>query len=118
MLDYFEDCNHFYIVMEKPEKYIDMFDYITQKGVVSERSSRYLFRQIVEAILYSHSVGVVHRDIKDENILIDLKNHQIKLIDYGSGTFLTDGIYTEYEGKMAAILTLCCYYSNTIFKHL
>ena len=99
MLDYFEDSAHFYIVMEKPEKYIDLFDYITQKGVVSERSARFLFRQILESIQYCHAMGVVHRDVKDENILIDLNNHHIKLIDFGSGTFYTDDLYTEYEGE-------------------
>jgi len=98
MLDYFEDADHFYIVMEKPDRYIDLFDYITQKGVVSERSSRFLFRQIIEAVQYCLSVGVVHRDVKDENILIDLQTNQIKLIDFGSGTFLIEGPYSEYEG--------------------
>lgn len=99
MLDYFEDKDHFYIVMEQPEKYIDLFDYITQKGTVSERSGRFLFKQIVEAVQYCLSVGVLHRDVKDENVLIDLKNNQIKLIDFGSGTFLREGAYTEYEGE-------------------
>ena len=33
--------------------------------------AREMFREIVAAILYSHSVGVVHRDIKLENILLD-----------------------------------------------
>ena len=99
MLDYFEDKTHFYIVMEKPEKYIDLFDYITQKGVVSERSARFLFRQILDSIQYCHAMGVVHRDIKDENILIDLQNHHIKLIDFGSGTFYSEELFTEYEGE-------------------
>ena len=99
MLDYFEDQSTFYIVMERPEKYIDLFDYITQKGTVSERSSRYLFRQILEAVQYCLSMGILHRDVKDENILIDLKSNQVKLIDFGSGTYLQDDAYTEYEGK-------------------
>lgn len=115
MLDYFEDSDHFYIVMERPEKYIDLFDYITQKGVVSERSSRYLFRQILEAVQYCQAMGVVHRDVKDENILIDLKTNQIKLIDFGSGTFFREGTYTEYEGEPLWIIhcTCACTYRTT-----
>ena len=46
MLDYFEDNDNFYIVMERPEKYIDLFDYISGKRIMSERSARFLFRQV------------------------------------------------------------------------
>lgn len=99
MLDFFEDAEHFYIIMERPAKYIDLFDYISQKKVMSERSARYIFRQVLEAVQYCISMGVMHRDMKDENILIDLQTNQIKLIDFGSGTFVQDGVYTEYEGR-------------------
>ena len=111
MLDYFEDHDNFYIVMERPEKYIDLFDYISGKRAMSERSARFLFRQIVEAVQYCTSVGVLHRDVKDENILIDLKTSQIKLIDFGSGTFLRDGVYTEYEGMYVC---MCLQWSCTV----
>ena len=57
-----------------------------------------VYVQVVEAVQYCMSMGVLHRDVKDENILIDLKTSQIKLIDFGSGTFLRDDVYTEYEG--------------------
>ena len=69
--------------------------------------------QVVEAVQYCMSMGVLHRDVKDENILIDLKTSQIKLIDFGSGTFLKEDthVYTEYEGMYTSCndtVTLCC----------
>ena len=45
-----------------------------------------------------HKRGVFHSDIKDENILIDKDSGRIRLIDFGSGKFLHDGIYFEFEG--------------------
>lgn len=117
MVDYFEDHDSFYIVMERPEKYIDLFDYISEKRIMSERSARFLFRQVVEAIQYCMSVGVLHRDVKDENILIDLKTSQIKLIDFGSGTFLKDDAYTEYEGR-SAYSYITCTYAQSLWVYL
>jgi serine/threonine protein kinase len=57
-----------------------------------------MFRQIVETTIALHDAGVVHRDIKDENVLIDPETRHVHLIDFGSGTFLHDDIYTDFEG--------------------
>ena len=111
MLDYFDGTDVFYIVMERPQKFIDLFDYISQMGTVSERSARYLFRQVLEATQYCLSMGVVHRDVKDENILLDLVSYQVKLIDFGSGTFLQDDAYTEYEGGCTCYIHVTCVHS-------
>ncbi|NXD46940.1 PIM3 kinase, partial [Copsychus sechellarum] len=61
------------------------------------------------------SCGVLHKNIKPENILLDLGTGQLKLIDCGCGTFLQGKAYTHphewihhqhYHGKAATILSL------------
>ena len=50
--------------------------------------------------MYCESKGVFHRDIKDENILLDTKTGKVKLFDFGSGTILENTLYTDYEGLL------------------
>jgi serine/threonine protein kinase len=99
LLDYFERSDSFIIVMERPDNYKDMFDYITEKGTVEESVARGFFKQIVETVLACHSKGVIHRDIKDENVLVNTKTGKLKLIDFGSGAYIKDGEFDgEFEG--------------------
>ena len=107
ILDYLEQRNCFIIVMERFECSKDLFDYITEVSYKSngngldENCAKQIFKQIVEAVLAIKKLGVLHRDIKDENVLIDFKTNQIKLIDFGAGTFtspLKSNKYTEFFG--------------------
>ena len=52
---------------------------------LEEKEAKIIFKQIVEAIKYCHSLNVVHRDIKLENVLID-KEKNIKVIDFAFST--------------------------------
>ncbi len=59
-----------------------------QKGISihKEKIFKIIFRQIFEAMDYIHKLGIAHRDIKLENILIK-KNYEIKIIDFGFGMY-------------------------------
>ena len=63
----------------------DLFEYVHERGCLSEEESRHFFRQIITAVDYLHCQGIVHRDLKLENIL--LHKRQVKLIDVGLGNF-------------------------------
>ena len=54
--------------------------------MLSEDIVKPLFKQLVSAIDYMHKLGLVHRDLRIENIIINEQTKEVKFIDFGFAT--------------------------------
>lgn len=94
IIDVFEDISNTYIVMEKADNCLR--DYL----INSEQSPPQIldiFVQISQGVACLHSLGIIHRDIKIDNIVYTEQNTkiQVKLIDFGLSKIIGSGEYTS-----------------------
>ena len=109
ILDNFETDTHIFIVME----YVcgDLLGFIRKRAKLSESVSKIIFKQLIEGLKYIHKKHFVHRDIKLDNILIDLTN-TIKICDFG--------VSKHFEDKNEIMFDHCgtpAYIAPEIFEH-
>ena len=69
----------------------DLQQLLQRHGCLSERAARSIAQQVAEALTHVHSLGIVHRDVKLENILVTSADSPcIKLCDFGHSALLAD----------------------------
>ncbi len=91
----------YFIVME----YIQgktLKDLIREKGRIPADIAVELLRQITEAIMHAHENGVIHRDIKPQNILVS-RSGEVKVTDFGIAQAVTTGTVTYNDQVMGSV---------------
>ncbi len=76
-----EEAGTHYIIME----YVDgetLRTIIRRKGKLTEKEALFITEQICEGLAEAHKLGVVHRDLKPQNIMMD-KNETLRIMDFG-----------------------------------
>jgi serine/threonine protein kinase len=84
-LDLFESSNHYYIVLEYMQGK-DLFDYIAKRSYqLPEERAKVVIFQVLQGVRYLHRFGIVHRDLKLENIMMSNATDRAvpKIVDFG-----------------------------------
>jgi len=97
-ITWLEKKSSFVLVMEHIQKSCDLFDLSQKYGALGEEQARIIFGQIIQMAEILEKSGISHRDIKDENIIIDLTTLQVKLIDFGCATADLEGQHEDFSG--------------------
>ena len=94
LYDSFETQRHLVFVIELCAGG-DLLTYVRRRGCLKEEIAREFFRQACAAVGYCHRKNIVHRDVKLDNMLLDIGpegNSQVtlKLCDFGVSRLLQD----------------------------
>lgn len=98
--------------MEKPSNSMDIYEFSQLYGRIDEEPAKVVFRKVVEICDRLEQAGIFHRDIKDENILLNVRTLEPKLIDFGCAVLSSPHErFTTFSGtpEFAApeVRTLC-----------
>ncbi|XP_071137884.1 uncharacterized protein [Mytilus edulis] len=85
-LEWMETGRNFYLVLELVEGE-NMKDYLKRKKQIDETEGKSIMRQICSAVHYMHNKGVLHRDLKLDNMVLE-KDGKVKIADFGLSTSL------------------------------
>ena len=83
--EHFDEGGYYYLILDLVEGG-EMFDHIVNHGAYSEADAARLVREVASALDFLHGIGVVHNDIKPENLMLssDERTHGVvQIVDFG-----------------------------------
>jgi serine/threonine protein kinase len=94
----------------------ELFQWVEEHGKICEKDSRIIINQIINAMSYCHNRGIVHRDLKLENVLFKSKDDKlVKVVDFGiAGVCVTGKSDKVDAGSIAYMPPECLSSSNTV----
>lgn len=81
-------------------EYINNIDFKELYDTLSDIDIRFYLKELLKALDYCHSMGIMHRDVKPHNVMIDHENRKLRLIDWGLAEFYHPG--QEYNVRVAS----------------
>jgi len=81
-------------------EFVNNSDFRVLYPQLNDLEIRFYMYELVRALDYCHSMGVMHRDVKPHNVMIDHPNKQLRLIDWGLAEFFHPG--QEYNVRVAS----------------
>ncbi|KAA0716008.1 Serine/threonine-protein kinase pim-2 [Triplophysa tibetana] len=100
-LDWQDYPDEYMMVLERPTPCMDIRSFVKDMGgSVTENVAKAIMGQATYAAEVCCLRGVFHRDLKQENLLINPDTLEVKLIDFGCGDLLKRSPYHEYMGTM------------------
>jgi len=90
LYDWYSDSFAFYLAMERPGK-TDLCDYLIQNDCdLNEEQALVVFRQLVEIAYRCAELDIVHRDLKEDNLILCSESMlTVKVIDFGAATSIS-----------------------------
>jgi pheromone a factor receptor len=84
----------------------DLFSYVESKGKLSDVESAVILMQILKAVEYLHGQGVVHRDLKPDNILMSSRSGQARIVltDFGSARLIPGDMKSDRTARMVSLI--------------
>ena len=89
LIGWYERRSDFVIILDYGQRELNLVEYVAAFGPLSTSDSLSVAQQLAKAADSMLKYGVCHRDLKHENVLIDYKTLQIKIIDFGCAQKIT-----------------------------